>query len=111
MARRQDKELEEFRSLMEVPSTFLEGFNWSSLFGAIFIALLMVPGAIYMGLLAGVQQMVPAAQWVTVILFIEVAKRAHRHLNRSEIFVLFFMPVVLGGYFILAGPPEHIQRV
>ena len=91
MARRQDKELEEFRSLMEVPSTFLEGFNWSSLFGAIFIAVLMVPGAIYMGLLAGVQQMVPAAQWVTVILFIEVAKRAHKHLNRAEIFVLFFM--------------------
>ncbi len=90
MARRQDKELEEFRSLMEVPSTFLEGFNWSSLFGAIFIALLMVPGAIYMGLLAG-HGIGPAAQWVTVILFIEVAKRAHRHLNRSEIFVLFFM--------------------
>jgi len=85
-----DKELEEFRGLMEVPSTFQEGFNWSSLFGAIFIALLMVPGAIYMGLLAG-QGIGPAAQWVTVILFIEVAKRAHKHLNKSEIFVLFFM--------------------
>jgi hypothetical protein len=90
MARRQDRELEEFRSLMEVPSTFLAGFNWSSLFGALFIALLMVPGAIYMQLLAG-RAIGPAAQWVTVILFIEVAKRAHRSLNRSEIFVLFFM--------------------
>ena len=90
MARRPDKELEEFRSLMEVPSTFTDGFNWSSLFGAIFIAVLMVPGAIYMGLLAG-HGIGPAAQWVTVILFIEVAKRAHRNLNRSEIFVLFFM--------------------
>ncbi len=91
MARRVDAELEEFRSLMEVPSSFEEGFNWSSLLGALFISFIMVPGAIYMGLLAGTQQVGLAAQWVTVILFVEVAKRAHRELNRSEIFVLFFM--------------------
>jgi hypothetical protein len=91
MAERLDRELEEFRQIMEVPSTFEEGFRWSSLLGAIFVALLMVPGAIYMGLLAGHAEIGAAAQWVTVILFIEVAKRAHRHLNRSEIFVLFFM--------------------
>ena len=91
MAERMDKELEEFRSVMEVPSTFEEGFRWSSLAGALFVALLMVPGAIYMGLLAGVGSVGAASQWVTVILFIEVARRAHRHLNKSEIFVLFFM--------------------
>ena len=85
-----DRELEEFRTLMEVPSQFDEGFNWTSLFAAVFIALLMVPGAIYMSLLAG-QGIGPAAQWVTVILFIEVARRAHRHLKRAEIFVLFYM--------------------
>ena len=90
MEHRIDKELEEFRRIMEVPSTFEEGFRWSALFGAIFVALLMVPGAIYMGLLAGTG-IGSAAQWVTVILFIEVARRAHRYLNRSEIFVLFFM--------------------
>ncbi|MAE67426.1 MAG: peptide transporter [Phycisphaeraceae bacterium] len=75
---------------MEVPSTFREGFSWSSLFGALFIGVLMVPGAMYMSLLAG-QGLGAAAQWVTVILFIEVARRAHRMLNRAEIFVLFFM--------------------
>ena len=91
MARRVDAELEEFRSLMEVPSSFEEGFNWSSLLGALFISFIMVPWSIYMGLLAGTQQVGLAAQWVTVILFVEVAKRAHRELNRSEIFVLFFM--------------------
>ena len=91
MAKRVDKELEEFRSLIEVPSEFREGFSWSSLLGAVFVALVMVPGAIYMGLMAGVQQIGLAAQWVTVILFVEVAKRAHRTLNRSEIFVLFIM--------------------
>lgn len=91
MAERIDKELEEFRQIMEVPSTFVEGFNWTSLLGAIFVALLMVPGAIYMGLLAGVDNVGAASQWVTVILFIEVAKRAHKSLNKAEIFVLFFM--------------------
>jgi len=86
-----DKELEQYRSIMEVPSAFLEGFRWSSLLGAVFVAFLMVPGAIYMGLLAGTMEIGAAASWVTVILFIEVAKRAHRNLNKSEIFVLFYM--------------------
>lgn len=91
MAAKIDKELEEFRQVMEVPSTFEDGFNWTSLLGAIFIALLMVPGAIYMGLLAGIDSIGSASQWVTVILFIEVAKRAQKTLKKPEIFVLFFM--------------------
>jgi hypothetical protein len=89
-ARKIDQELEQFRTLMEVPATFEDGFSWKALFGAIFIALLMVPGAIYMGLLAG-QGVGPAAQWVTVILFIEIARRAQSQLKRAEIFVLFYM--------------------
>jgi OPT oligopeptide transporter protein len=87
---RLDKELEEFRNMMEVPSTFEDGFSATSLVGALFIALLMVPGAMYMQLLAGMG-VGPAAQWVTVILFIEVARRAHKRLRRAEIFVLFYM--------------------
>lgn len=89
-AARVDREIEEFRGIMEVPSSFEEGFNWASLAGALFIAILMVPGALYMGLLAG-HGIGPAAQWVTVILFIEVARRAQRQLKKAEIFVLFFM--------------------
>ncbi|KPK83459.1 MAG: hypothetical protein AMJ81_08235 [Phycisphaerae bacterium SM23_33] len=75
---------------MEVPSTFEEGFSWTALVGALFVALLMVPGAMYMQLLAGFG-VGPAAQWVTVVLFIEVARRAHKRLRRPEIFVLFYM--------------------
>lgn len=85
-----DKELEEFRDLMKVPSTFDEGFSWKALAGALFIAVLMVPGAIYMGLLAG-QGIGGAAQWVTVILFIEIARRAQNQLKKAEVFVLFYM--------------------
>lgn len=89
-ATRYDKELEQYRSLMEVPGTFEDGFSWTSLVGAVFIALVMVPGAMYMQLLAG-YGIGPAAQWVTVILFIEVARRAQKTLKRAEVFVLFYM--------------------
>ncbi len=85
-----DKELEQYRNLMLPPDKFEDGFRWSSLLGAIFIALLMVPGAMYMQLVAGFG-VGPAAQWVTVILFIEVARRAHKNLSRPELFVLFYM--------------------
>jgi hypothetical protein len=85
-----DKELEQYRSLMEVPDRFEEGFSWTSFVGALFIALLMVPGAMYMNYLAG-QGIGPAAQWVTVILFLEVARRAHKTIKRPELFVLFYM--------------------
>jgi hypothetical protein len=85
-----DQELEEFRRIMVPPSTFEDGFSWVSLFGALFVALLMVPGGVYMGLLAG-EGIGPSARWVTVILFIEVARRAQKHLKRAEIFVLFYM--------------------
>ena len=94
LTEKQDQEFEEFRTAMAAPSQFEEGLNWTSLAGAIFIGLFMVPGAIYMALLAG-QGIGPAAQWVTVILFIEVARRAQKHLRRSEIYVLFFMAGVM----------------
>ena len=85
-----DKELEEFRNLMTPPEEFEDGFRVSSLIGALFIALMMVPGGIYMQLVAGIG-VGPAAQWVTVVLFIEVARRAHKNLKRPEVFVLFYM--------------------
>jgi len=94
----QDSELEQYRSLMTPPDKFEDGFSWISLAGAAFVALLMVPGAMYMNLLIG-QGIGPAAQWVTVILFIEIAKRAHRSLGKAEIFVFFY---IAGG--LLANP-------
>ncbi|MDP7396367.1 MAG: OPT/YSL family transporter [Lentisphaeria bacterium] len=91
-----DAELREYRDLMVPPDTFEEGFTWSSMFGAMFIGMIMVPGALYMSLLAG-EGIGPAAQWVTVILFIEVARRAQRELKKSEIFVLYWMAAAAIG--------------
>jgi hypothetical protein len=90
-SREEDREVREFRSLLQPPTQFEEGYNWMAVVGALFISLLMVPGAIYMGLLAGEANIGPAAQWVTVILFIEVARRAQRSLKKAEIFILFFL--------------------
>ena len=85
-------------SLMTPPSKFEDGFSWISLAGAGFVALLMVPGAMYMSLLVG-GGIGSSAQWVTVILFIEIAKRAHKALGKAEIFVFFY---IAGG--LLASP-------
>lgn len=87
---REDKELNQYRNLMVPPGTFEDGFTWTALVGAVFIGLVMVPGSIYMHLLAGLG-VGRAAQWVTVILFLEVAKRAHKNLSKAELFILFYM--------------------
>lgn len=105
MAHHLDKELQEYKNLMEVPSHFDDGFTLSAFFGAIFIALVMIPGAIYMQLIAGVG-IGAAAQWVTVILFIELAKRANATLKKAEIFILFYM----AGAVISSGSIDLLFR-
>lgn len=90
MAMKMDKELQEFRDLMRPPDTFEEGFNWRTLIMALFVGLIMAPAQMYMGLVAGVG-MGGAAQWVTVILYVEVARRAFTKIRRPELFVLFYM--------------------
>ena len=86
----EDKELQEYRNLLEAPQTFEEGFGWKSVIGAIFIGFLMMPGSMYLGLVIGTG-IGPAARWVTIILFAEVAKRAYTKLSQQEVFVLYYM--------------------
>lgn len=54
---------------------FEEGFTLKTIIGAIFIALFMLPGGLYLGLVAG-QGVGDAATWVTIVLFAEVARRS-----------------------------------
>ena len=98
-----DRELEEFRSIMEAPARFEEGFSLSSLLGTLFLALVMVPGTLYMELVAGMG-IGPAAQWVTVILFVEVAKRANANLSRAQLFILFYMSGMIVGQTVFRTP-------
>ncbi len=85
-----DKELKEYRDLLQAPSRFEEGFDWKTIVGAIFIGFLMMPGSMYLQLVIG-QGIGPAARWVTIILFAEIAKRAHSDLRQQEIFLLYYM--------------------
>ena len=87
---KEDKELQQFRDLMKPPGTFEDGFNVTAFLGALFVAVMMVPGSMYMTLIAG-QAIGPAAQWVTLILFIEVSRRANKVLKNAEIFTLFYI--------------------
>ena len=98
-----DPELEDFRRLLTVPGTFEEGFNLSSFLGTLFVALIMVPGALYMELVAGAG-IGGAAQWVTVLLFVEVAKRANAKLSRAQIFILFYMSGMIMGRSVYGTP-------
>ena len=65
-----------------------EGFGAKSVMGALFIGLVMLPGSLYLSLVAG-QGAGPAAQWVTVILFAEITRRSFTTLRKQEIYILF----------------------
>lgn len=94
---REDKELQQYRDLMQVPDTFEEGFGPKMLVAALFLGFLMVPGSIYLTLFMGAG-LGPAARWVTVILFAEVAKRSMKGLKKQEIYLLFYMTgIAIGG--------------
>jgi len=86
----EDKELQEYRDLLKTPETFEEGFDWKTIVGAIFIGFLMMPGSMYLQLVIGTG-IGPAARWVTIILFAEIAKRSYTELKQQEIFLLYYM--------------------
>jgi hypothetical protein len=86
----EDKELQEYRDLLKPPDHFEEGFDWKTVVGSIFIGFLMMPGSMYLQLVIGTG-IGPAARWVTIILFAELAKRSYSELKQQEIFLLYYM--------------------
>jgi hypothetical protein len=73
-----------------------EGFSLRTLIGAVFVGLVMMPGSIYLSLVAG-QGLGPAAEWVTIIFFAEIARRALTTLKRQEVFILYYVAMGLAG--------------
>jgi len=86
----EDAELREFRDLMPAPDHWSDGFGLKAMIGGVFVGIIMTPASMYMGLFLGTD-IGSAAQWVTIILFIEVARRALTTLTRPEIYVLYYM--------------------
>jgi hypothetical protein len=88
------------------PIEFQEGFNVKTVVGIFFLGLFMIPGSIYLNLIAG-QSLGPAAEWTTIILFIEVARRSFTTLRRQEIYMLYYVAASLtaGVGLALSGGP------
>ncbi|OJU64725.1 MAG: hypothetical protein BGO01_21150 [Armatimonadetes bacterium 55-13] len=73
-----------------IEAKFEDGFTVKSMIGAVFIALFMLPGGLYLGLVAG-QGVGDAAEWVTIVLFAEIARRSFQPLRKQEIYILFYI--------------------
>jgi len=78
---------------------FEPGFNMKTVWGALFVGFVMLPGAIYLGLMTG-QSMAGGAEWVTIILFLEIAKRSFVKMKAQEIIILYW---VAGGLVMMGG--------
>lgn len=104
---REIEELKEYRDLLQPPDEYQDGFGWKTVIGALFIGFVMMPGAIYLGLVAG-QTMGPAAEWTTIILFTEVARRSLTSLTKQEVYILYYiasgLTAMTGGLALAGGP-------
>lgn len=78
---------EEFDSTA-IQEEYTEGFNLRTIWAALFIGFIMLPGTIYLGLMTG-GGLAGAASWVTVILLVEISKRSFVQLKRQEILITF----------------------
>ena len=105
MARKIDKELEQYRNLLDTPTEYRDGFGWTTVIGIIFCGLVMMPGSIYLGLMTG-GDMTSAATWVTVILFSQVARRAMKPLSKQNLVTLLYATrFMMTGYMLMPGGP------
>jgi hypothetical protein len=84
------QDIEDYRSLMETPTHYEEGFTVKAVLGVLFVAFIMVPGNMYLNLMIG-GGMGAAAEWVTIILFAEITKRSFTTLRRQEVYLLFYV--------------------
>lgn len=100
-----DQEYEDFRTMLAMPTEFKSGFGWSTIAGLLFCGVVMIPGSIYLGLMTG-GQLGPAAAWVTVILFMEISRRAMKPLNQQQLVILLHAAhVMMVGSMLFPGGP------
>jgi hypothetical protein len=92
----QEKEWYEGRIADFEPTEYRNGFTFKTLLGGLFLGVFMLPGSIYLFLMMG-QSLGPAAEWTTVILFTEVARRSLTILRRQELFMIFYVAAVMAG--------------
>jgi hypothetical protein len=92
---------------------FENGLTRRTAIGALFIGFIMMPGAMYLGLVAG-QGLGPAASWVTVVLFSEIARRSFQPLKKQELYMLLYIAgglvgAAAGGFYQLIWAQYLVQ--
>lgn len=97
-----------------IDEPYQDGFNMKAILGGLFLGFVMLPGAIYLSLVAGQEgAMQTAGRWVTIILFTEVARRCFTRLTRQENMVIFMLAgglvVAQGGFFDLLWKQFLVQ--
>ncbi len=88
---------------------FEDGFNLKAIAAALFIGFVILPGAIYLGLMTG-GGLGSAAQWVTLILFIEIAKRSFVTLKRQEIYIIYLVCGILVAPGLVMGAASLVLQ-
>lgn len=94
MRRAKDEDLELYRGILAPATEFKDGFGWTTVFGIFFCGLVMMPGGIYLGLMTG-GNLGTAASWVTVILFMEIARRAMKPMSQQNLVILLHAATIM----------------
>jgi len=100
-----ENEYQRYRRDEDVPKTYEEGFGWKAVIGGLFVGFLLVPGGMFLDLMVGGSDYGQAVNWVTCILFIEIAKRCRTSLTKQETYILFsvsggILGMAVGSYFM-----------
>ena len=88
MAEKDSQIIENENGYLKEP--FQSGLSLKTIAASFFVAVVMLPGTIYLGLMAG-QSIGGAAQWVTMILFLEITKRSLVRMSKQEIYMIHNM--------------------
>lgn len=101
------EDLTEYEQIMPEDAPFEDGFGWKTIWATAFVGIVMLPGAIYLGLVTG-QSMAGASEWVTIILFLEIAKRSFVRLRTQEILIIYWVAAGLLGIGVKLGTGAHL---
>jgi len=85
---RREEDYLRLRAEQEEPTEFADGWGIKAFLAGLFVAFVVMPGSMFMFLMLG-QQLGTPAVWVTLIIFLEIAKRCRTKLTRQEMFVIF----------------------
>jgi len=96
---------------------FESGFNIKTILAILFIGIVMLPASIYFFLITG-GGLGGAAQWVTVILFLEIAKRSFVQLKKQELYIMYIVAgsvigmehlaaVLIWRQYLIQSPPAQ----